>query len=745
MRMHLRTIAAGLCAALVGLAACSEESGPDELDAVGSSLTASGLSAVLTYSSDWGAGYCADLVLKNVGSTTITTWEVQTELAGATVTSSWSATFSTSGTRLIAKPLGWNGTLPPGGTTTVGFCATAPSASARPSVAAVSANGTGGGTGGAGTGGVATGGVATGGAGTGGASGGACTVTYEAETMTHSTGAAIAGGWNIYANGTVTASHSFSAGANRITVVAKGDQANGAPRMRVSVGGQSLGEVDVPVTTWTSYPFNYSATSAGTRTIEVRFLNDYYAAGADRNLHVDKVTATCGSGGSGGSGGTGGSTGGSGGGSTGGTGGSGGGAGGTTSYKPRVINTTDLGADPDDEQSMVRQLVLANEFDLEGLIVATGCFKKSQNSTAMLDRIVNAYGQVLPNLAVHASGYPSLAYLRSISALGNTGYGMGGVGAGKDSAGSELIIAAVDRNDPRPVWVTCWGGCNNIAQALWKVQNTRSPAALALFLSKVRVFDVLGQDDTGAWMAKTFPSLFYIRATGVYGWQPTDSWVDANVQSHGALGAAYPDRAWALEGDSPSFLHLVPNGLHDPEKVDQGGWGGRFDTTEKAGIRGMSPVTNESQYDTYTMYGNTSEGAAAITRWRPAYDNDFQARMDWTITSAYSGANHHPIAVVNGDTGRSVLEVTVAPGATVPLSAAGSRDPDNNGLFYSWWYYDEPSSYNGAVTIRDASSATPTVVVPANGAGKDLHVILELRDSGSPNLYAYRRVILKVR
>jgi len=43
------------------------------------------------------------------------------------------------------------------------------------------------------------------------------------------------------------------------------------------------------------------------------------------------------------------------------------------SYKPRLINTTDLGADPDDEQSMVRQLVCSNEFDIEGLIVSTGC------------------------------------------------------------------------------------------------------------------------------------------------------------------------------------------------------------------------------------------------------------------------------------------------------------------------------------------------------------------------------------
>ena len=54
-----------------------------------------------------------------------------------------------------------------------------------------------------------------------------------------------------------------------------------------------------------------------------------------------------------------------------------------TLYKPRIINTTDLGADPDDEQSMVRQLVSANEFDIEGLIrhrVDTGGCRRQDDS-----------------------------------------------------------------------------------------------------------------------------------------------------------------------------------------------------------------------------------------------------------------------------------------------------------------------------------------------------------------------------
>lgn len=415
-----------------------------------------------------------------------------------------------------------------------------------------------------------------------------------------------------------------------------------------------------------------------------------------------------------------------------------------TGSKIRLINTTDLGADPDDQQSLVHQLVMANEFDLEGLVVSTSCWRKNQSDTSMLDKIVNAYGQALPNLKKHAEGFPSVEYLKSISALGQRGYGMADVGAGKDSAGSNLIIAAADKNDARPLWVSCWGGCNTLAQAIWKVQNTRSVSDLNKFISKLRVYDVLGQDDAGAWMTKNFPELFFIRATGVYGWQPSDAWLASNVQNHGALGAAYPNRIYAAEGDSPAFMYLVPNGLSDPEKVDQGNWGGRFDTAKKSGIRSMQPVTNEAQYDTYRMFGNTGEGSGAISRWRAGYENNFAARMDWSISGNYADANHHPVAVVNANNTRDVIYLNAAAGTSLKLDANGSRDPDGHSLNFNWSVYTEPSSYKGGVTIQNNSAAQATLQVPGDAKGKNIHVIFTLRDSGSPNLYAYRRVVVQV-
>jgi hypothetical protein len=243
----------------------------------------------------------------------------------------------------------------------------------------------------------------------------------------------------------------------------------------------------------------------------------------------------------------------------------------------------------------------------------------------------------------------------------------------------------------------------------------------------LRVYDILGQDDAGTWMVSTFPNLFYIRFTSIYNWAPSDTWVDTNVQNKGPLGAVYPNRTGATEGDSPSFFYQYPNGLSDPEHVDWGCWGGRC---------GLTKNNN--------MYTDAPEGGSSIGRWSTAIDNDFSARMDWSITSSYAAANHHPIAVLNGDTTKAVLQISASAGSTVNLSAAGSSDPDGNGLVYSWFFYDKPSSYVGTVTIQNSSSPEAAVVIPAAASGKTIHVILQINDNGTPNLYAYRRVVISV-
>ena len=217
--------------------------------------------------------------------------------------------------------------------------------------------------------------------------------------------------------------------------------------------------------------------------------------------------------------------------------------------KCRLIVTTDLGGtDPDDIQSMIHLLVCSNVIDIEGLI-SSQVWMDDPDKTEKLEDVVRKFGEVLPRLKKHAAGYPDLDYLLSLVKRGQAKSNMDGVGEGKDSPGSELIISAVDKaGDKRPVWVAAWGGMNTVAQAIWKVKHTRTEKELERFINKLRIYDVLGQDDAGAWIAHNFPEIVYIRNKEVYGWAPSDEWTDEHIQCCMPLGVYYPDRMWATEG-----------------------------------------------------------------------------------------------------------------------------------------------------------------------------------------------------
>lgn len=270
--------------------------------------------------------------------------------------------------------------------------------------------------------------------------------------------------------------------------------------------------------------------------------------------------------------------------------------------KPRVFVLTDIENEPDDAMSMVRFLTYCNQWDVEGLIATTSIHQQNRTAGARIRRIVEAYGKIRDNLLKHEPNYPTTDYLLSVTKEGLPLYGMKAVGEGHDSAGSDLLIQAADKNDPRPMWVTVWGGPNVLAQALWKVRATRPPAQLEQFVAKLRVYTISDQDDSGPWLRKEFPGLFYIASPGYHEggayhhatWSGisgdifharcdgadfslvTNEWLERNVRRMGPLGAEYPHWEFLMEGDTPSFLNLISNGLSDPEHPDWGGWGGQI-------------------------------------------------------------------------------------------------------------------------------------------------------------------------
>lgn len=446
------------------------------------------------------------------------------------------------------------------------------------------------------------------------------------------------------------------------------------------------------------------------------------------------------------------------------------------SQKIRVIVLTDIEADPDDTQSLVRFLTYCNQWDVEGLIATTSIHQKARIAPGSIDKVLKAYAKVQPNLLKHEIGYPSYDDLKSKVSMGLSVYGMEGVGDGKDSNGSELIIQALTNGDNRPLWFTVWGGPNVLAQALWKIQKTKTPAEAAKIYKKIRVYTISDQDDSGPWIRKNFPGIFYIVTPGYNYVNATwlglpfgmpgsnkevisNQWLATNIQQgHGPLGAVYPDVAYGMEGDTPSFLNLVGNGLSSPEHPDLGGWGGRYklylpeftDSNSGPFKRDNWPKDEPETRPIWTNANDSiisiidnktySTSQATIWRWREAIQNDFAARMDW-CTKEYGEANHAPIAkVAHPET------FTVKSGEQFHLNADGSTDPDDDSLSYLWFQYKEAGSYQGNISFRPYASNLYDVPVTAPKVSKPetIHFVLQVKDKGTPPLTSYKRVVVNV-
>ena len=478
--------------------------------------------------------------------------------------------------------------------------------------------------------------------------------------------------------------------------------------------------------------------------------------------------------------------------------------------RPRVLVMTDIANEPDDQMSLVRFLVYSNQFDVEGLVATTSTWMKDRVRPDVIQTVLEAYETVQPNLLLHEPGFPAAAHLRSLVAAGQPGYGMAAVGHGRSSAGSTMILGAASRPDDRPLWVLAWGGTNTLAQALVDARGRLPAADVETIVGRLRVYTISDQDDAGPWLRREFPSLSYIAMpstqngeeyaaatwTGISGdtfyrnapgadfTTFTDAWVDAHIRARGPLGAHYPYPCCIHEGDTPSFLNLIANGLASAMSPAYGGWGGRYVWRQPYGESrpfwtqgGDSYPGRDNSRDTVTGADGASytSDQATIWRWRQAFQHDFAARMLWT-TQPRSGANHNPVAVVNGVGGRAPLAIDAAVGVPVVLDAAGSTDPDDDALRYRWVFYPEagagipgvpliaqarlgsdpmsaldstpaaapsggPPALPARIEIAGGTSPRASVVPRIPGMA---HVILVVEDDGVPSLTSYRRVILRI-
>ena len=465
----------------------------------------------------------------------------------------------------------------------------------------------------------------------------------------------------------------------------------------------------------------------------------------------------------------------------------------TVTGPPRVAIISDIGNEPDDQMSFVRLLLYSNQLDLQAIIASTSTWQKTATHPETMHAIVQAYAQVRPNLLLHAKGWPTAQQLDTRIFAGQSAYGLAATGPGKASAGSQALQRAIETPDPRPLWICLWGGANTLAQALIDLRAAHPPAEIERLVANLRVSSISDQDDAGPWIRREFPTLpyivkpsppngeeysyatwtgisgdlFYRNGAGADTTLVTNEWLDTNIRAKGPMGKLYPRFLFIMEGDTPSYLGLIDNGLNASRMPDWGGWGGRYVFRQPYGethpiwTQGGDSFARATSQDRVIGIDGAEHVSdqASIWRWRKAFQNDFAARIDWTIKDV-AHANHNPSLVVEGQPGTAPIERTVDTGQTITLDAAGSSDPDGQPLHYTWWLYEEAglSGTQGAsVTIANPASPQARITVnspcrdpwipalrPCRGEGV-AHIILEVTDEGTPQLTSYRRIILHVR
>jgi hypothetical protein len=420
-----------------------------------------------------------------------------------------------------------------------------------------------------------------------------------------------------------------------------------------------------------------------------------------------------------------------------------------------------------------------------------------------IDKAVATYEQVYPNLRVHNPDYPTPAELKAKVRWGNVEFD-GDISKDSPGSDLIKALLLDDEPGPVYLLAWGGQSTIARALKSIRDQYSSTPQWPAVYqkISRKAILSTSGdQDDTYAtYIHPNWPDIRSLPAGvgGValaYGAQGPASaedsvyysvdWTGKNISNRGPFGALYriwgdgkqmvkgdvfdyfglsnytanqlkamgyivwtpprPKGEFLAEGDTFTYLNLIDNGLLGYGDDSPGGWAGHGPTRPAAA--GAAPSGPAIQIHSYDDLLRLQERAAAAARppspdpdFTPAAQNGLAARLLWSVTPTYAGANHEPRVTIRGP-----ARISARPGETIRLEGVTS-DPDGNAVTVRWWQWKDVGTYPGQVTFSNPTTLATSVQVPADAtAGQMIRLILEATDNGTPALTRYQRAIIDVR
>lgn len=481
-------------------------------------------------------------------------------------------------------------------------------------------------------------------------------------------------------------------------------------------------------------------------------------------------------------------------------------------FKNRYIAISDIsnGKEVDDIQSFIRLLLYSDEIELEGFIISSSCYfytkEKIDESFALVKKIINNYYKKdYKYLKIHSS-YPNSEYLLNIIKKGIPYYYKRKdlnkyftIKENLDNEGVKLIISSILKEDKRKLYFGIWGGSAPLAVALYILEKRLSKEDfINKVIKKIVIYGISDQDFTSLWIRNHFKGKIkyivsfskgdgwggrdYYKATwpgisadnfvhgsedrkrrskgfkGANTYLISNEFIKKEINNKGNLGSIYPLSTFILEGDSPSLLYIINNGLNYPSFIEYGGWGGRYIYKK---IKKHKLFKNN--YDLYPLYTDTLDRVigndnkehispqASIWRFREAFQNDFLGKLNYLISPTFKGCSH-PLKVYFIDKNNNIL-INKDNFLDIPLIKVKKGenkkirfeviDIDKKGYILKLYPYYEVSDYKDNIDLSISLENKEIVIKTKknNQTGK-IHLILEAKNNFKVYFVRYARLII---